>query len=84
MSMHDFPLFGTDPSRRGFLKAGAALGATAAASAWSPAHANDPKVLNYLSWPGNADPYLVSEFEKANGVKIRIKEYVAAIRCSPS
>jgi len=76
MSRFDFPIFGADPSRRGFLKAGAALGATAAASAWSPAQANDPKVLNYLSWPGNADPYLVAEFEKANDVKVRIKEYV--------
>ena len=42
----------------------------------SPADAADPKVLNYLSWPGNADPAIVGEFEKAHGVKIRIKEYV--------
>jgi spermidine/putrescine transport system substrate-binding protein len=66
---HDF-------SRRGFLRAGVAASATLATASWTPAQAQDPKVLNYLSWPGNADPYLVSAFEKANGVKIRIKEYV--------
>jgi spermidine/putrescine transport system substrate-binding protein len=65
-----------DISRRSFLKAGVAAGALAATSPWSPADADDPKVLNYLSWPGNADPYLVEQFEKENGVKIRIKEYV--------
>nr|WP_244635825.1 spermidine/putrescine ABC transporter substrate-binding protein [Chthonobacter albigriseus] len=32
--------------------------------------------MNYLSWPGNADPYLVEAFEKENNCKIRIKEYV--------
>ncbi|WP_376873485.1 PotD/PotF family extracellular solute-binding protein [Albirhodobacter sp. R86504] len=66
----------TDLSRRGFLRAGAAASALAATSAWSPAHAQEPEVLNYLSWPGNADPYLVSEFEKENNCKIMIKEYV--------
>jgi spermidine/putrescine transport system substrate-binding protein len=76
MSKQDTPLFAADPSRRGFLNASAALGATAATAWSSPARGNDPKVLNYLSWPGNADPYLVADFEKANGVKIRIKEYV--------
>ncbi|MDQ0086560.1 spermidine/putrescine transport system substrate-binding protein [Variovorax boronicumulans] len=65
-----------DFSRRAFLQAGAAIGATAATAAWTSAEAADPKVLNYLSWPGNADPYLIEAFEKANGVKVRIKEYV--------
>lgn len=65
-----------DLSRRGFLKAGAAAGALAATSRWSPAFADEPNVLNYLSWPGNADPYLVEAFEKENNCKIRIKEYV--------
>lgn len=65
-----------DISRRSFLKAGLAAGTLAATSRWTPADADDPKVLNYLSWPGNADPYLVEQFEKENGVKIRIKEYV--------
>ncbi|WP_181702522.1 extracellular solute-binding protein [Chthonobacter albigriseus] len=65
-----------DLSRRGFLKAGAAAGALAATSRWSPALADEPGVLNYLSWPGNADPYLVEAFEKENNCKIRIKEYV--------
>jgi len=65
-----------DISRRSILKAGVAAGALAATSRWSSARADDPKVLNYLSWPGNADPYLVEQFEKENDVKIRIKEYV--------
>jgi spermidine/putrescine transport system substrate-binding protein len=65
-----------DISRRGFLRAGAAGAALAAASQWSAAHADEPNVLNYLSWPGNADPYLIADFEKENNVKVRIKEYV--------
>jgi spermidine/putrescine transport system substrate-binding protein len=71
--MQKFPV--TDLSRRGFLKAGAAASALVATQ-WSPAAAEDPKVLNYLSWPGNADPYLVADFEKENNCKIKIKEYV--------
>jgi spermidine/putrescine transport system substrate-binding protein len=63
-------------NRRTFLKSSVAAGVVASTSAWSPADAADPKVLNYLSWPGNADPFLVEAFEKANGVKIKIKEYV--------
>ncbi|MBL0727612.1 PotD/PotF family extracellular solute-binding protein [Piscinibacter sp. HJYY11] len=66
----------TDFSRRGVLKAGLAASTLGAASLWNSAEANDPKVLNYLSWPGNADPSIVGEFEKQYGVKIRIKEYV--------
>jgi spermidine/putrescine transport system substrate-binding protein len=65
-----------DISRRGFLKAGAAGAAFVATSRWSPAFAQDSNVLNYLSWPGNADPYLIAEFEKANNVTVKIKEYV--------
>ncbi len=67
-----------DLSRRSFLKSGVAAGALAATATarWTPASAAEPGVLNYLSWPGNADPYLVAEFEKANNCKIRIKEYV--------
>ena len=64
-----------DLSRRGFLGAGAALAASTALK-WSPAYADEPQVLNYLSWPGNADPYLIADFEKANNCKIAIKEYV--------
>lgn len=70
------PSFGADLSRRGFLQAGLAVGATAAVSSWNSVEASNPKVLNYLSWPGNADPYLVAEFEKIHGVKVRVKEYV--------
>ena len=67
----------SDFSRRGFLRAGLAASATLAGASWtSAADAADPKVLNYLSWPGNADPYLIEAFEKAHGVKVKIKEYV--------
>jgi spermidine/putrescine transport system substrate-binding protein len=66
-------------SRRNFIKTGVALGASVGVGSAllpSAADAADPKVLNYLSWPGNADPAIVGEFEKEHGVKIRIKEYV--------
>ena len=65
----------SDLSRRGFLKASAA-GALAVGTQWQPVAAQDAQVLNYLSWPGNADPYLVADFEKENNCKIKIKEYV--------
>ncbi|KFC61704.1 Polyamine ABC transporter, periplasmic polyamine-binding protein PotD-4 [Devosia sp. LC5] len=65
-----------DLSRRGFIKAGLAGAAVAATSKWSLAQAQEPNVLNYLSWPGNADPYLIADFEKEHGVTVRIKEYV--------
>lgn len=65
-----------DLSRRGFLRGAAGAGALALGSRWSAATAQEPQVLNYLSWPGNADPYLVEAFEKANDCKIMIKEYV--------
>ena len=63
-------------SRRSFVKAGVAASVLGSASVWKSAEASDPKVLNYLAWPGNADPTIVGEFEKANNCKIRIKEYV--------
>ena len=65
-----------DLSRRGVLRGAAGAGALALGSRWSAATAQEPRVLNYLSWPGNADPYLVEAFEKANDCKIMIKEYV--------
>lgn len=74
--MRNLSLMSRDISRRGFLKAGAAGVALATASSWSAARAADPQVLNYLSWPGNADPYLIADFERENNVKIQIKEYV--------
>lgn len=74
--MRNLSLMSRDISRRGFLRAGAAGVALAATSSWSSARADDPKVLNYLSWPGNADPYLIADFEKEHGVKVQIKEYV--------
>ncbi|HEX3141489.1 MAG TPA: twin-arginine translocation signal domain-containing protein, partial [Rhizobacter sp.] len=60
-------------SRRNFIKTGVALGASVGVGSAllpSAADAADPKVLNYLSWPGNADPAIVGEFEKEHGVKI--------------
>jgi spermidine/putrescine transport system substrate-binding protein len=65
-----------DLSRRSFLTAGVGAAALAATSRFESAGAQEANVLNYLSWPGNADPYLVGEFEKANNCKIKIKEYV--------
>ncbi|MBF5005806.1 spermidine/putrescine ABC transporter substrate-binding protein [Diaphorobacter sp. NR2-3-3-1] len=73
MSNFKLPL-ARDFSRRSFLQASLIAGASS--TLWSAAEAADPKVLNYLSWPGNADPYLVEAFEKAHGVKVRVKEYV--------
>ena len=64
-----------DLSRRGFIGAGAALAASSALR-WSPSYAQEPQVLNYLSWPGNADPYLVAAFVQENNCKVAIKEYV--------
>lgn len=74
--MHKPPMFTRDISRRGFLKGAAATGVLAATNQWSLASASEPNVLNYLSWPGNADPYLIADFEKAHNVKVNIKEYV--------
>jgi len=66
-------------SRRDFLKLGAAVGVGGVAASLpsvSMADSGSPTVLNYLAWPGNADPYVIGEFEKAHNVKVRIKEYV--------
>jgi spermidine/putrescine transport system substrate-binding protein len=70
---HDF-------SRRGFLRAGVAASATLASASWTAAQAQDPKVLNYLSWPGNADPYLVSAFERPTASRSASRNTSAATR----
>lgn len=69
-------LFMPDLSRRGFIGGVSATGAVAATARWTPAAAQEDNVLNYLSWPGNADPYLIADFEKEYDCKVRIKEYV--------
>ena len=64
-------------NRRDFLKLGVGVGAASlAAGLPSIATSSSPRVLNYLAWPGNADPYVVADFEKEHNVRIRIKEYV--------
>jgi spermidine/putrescine transport system substrate-binding protein len=64
-------------SRRGFLKGAGALAGAAAVSTLQPPGARaQENTLNYLSWPGHADPYIVEPFEKEHGVKIIGKEYV--------
>lgn len=69
-----------DFSRRNFLKATAVGGAAAVAASSLPsmvfADDKSPTILNYLAWPGNADPYVIAEFERVHNVKVRIKEYV--------
>lgn len=64
-------------SRRGFLKGASALaGAAAVSQSWPRTGRAADNTLNYLSWPGHADPYIVEPFEKEHGVKIVGKEYV--------
>src|SRR5262245_24383038 len=31
--------------------------------------------VNFLAWPGHGDKSLIGPFEKATGVKVRVKEY---------
>lgn len=33
--------------------------------------------LNWLTWAGHSDPYVIEPFEKATGIKIKAKEYAA-------
>ncbi|MFJ1311419.1 spermidine/putrescine ABC transporter substrate-binding protein [Agrobacterium sp. P15N1-A] len=49
--------------------------ATAAALALTPAAASAQDELNALVWCDHTDPALVEPFEKANNVKVNLKEY---------
>lgn len=77
--VHSRSVTGRDerPTRRDVLLTGAAAGAVALAAPWvRRAAAAEADTLNILAWPGHADPFMVAEFEAANGVKVRSKEYV--------
>lgn len=65
--------------RRTVLKGGAAALGLAAAGSVAPtifARAEDA-TLNWLTWAGHSDPYVIEPFEKATGIKIKAKEYAA-------
>lgn len=63
-------------SRRRMLQGSAGLAATAALGAPLARSASAQDVtLNWLTWPGHADPSIVGPFEEATGIKIVAKEY---------
>src|SRR5688500_18760970 len=63
-------------SRRRVLQGSAGLAATAALGARQARPTRAQEVtLNWLTWPGHADPSIVGPFEEATGVKIVAKEY---------
>lgn len=65
--------------RRTVLKGGAATLGLAAAGSIAPAVSvrGDETTLNWLTWAGHSDPYIIEPFEKATGIKIKAKEYAA-------
>ncbi len=79
------------PTRRTFLKAGAALGTFAAAPQYlRRAEAADGQTLSWLCYPGHAAPEVIGPFEEEHKVKIVAKEYsggekmIALINGSPA
>ncbi len=79
------------PTRRTFLKAGAALGTFAAAPQYlKQAEAADGQTLSWLCYPGHAAPEVIGPFEEEHKVKIVAKEYsggekmIALINGSPA
>jgi spermidine/putrescine transport system substrate-binding protein len=63
-------------SRRRVLQGSAGLAATAALGARQARPTRAQEVtLNWLTWPGHADPSIVGPFEEATGIKIVAKEY---------
>ena len=66
-------------NRRTVLKGGAATVGLAVAGSIAPAtfvRAGET-TLNWLTWAGHSDPYIIEPFEKATGIKIKAKEYAA-------
>src|SRR5688572_5939793 len=63
-------------SRRSVLQgtAGAAAGAALGSSLTRPAAAQE-ETLNWLTWPGHADPSIVDPFQEETGITIVAKEY---------
>ena len=70
---------GAKTDRRTALKGGAAtLGLAATASVLPSFHVRgDETTLNWLTWAGHSDPYIIEPFEKATGIEIKAKEYAA-------
>ena len=59
-------------TRRSLIQGGAAaFGLAAASKAW----AQSGNVVSLLSWPGHGAQDVVSDFEKATGIKVQAKEY---------
>jgi spermidine/putrescine transport system substrate-binding protein len=63
-------------SRRGVLRgsAGLAAGLAIGSTSHRSVSAQDNS-LNWLTWPGHADPSIIEPFEKESGIKIVAKEY---------
>ncbi len=59
--------------RRRFLQGGAAV--LAVTATWRPRGAQAAEELNILVWCDHADPNLLAPFEKAEGVRINVKDY---------
>ncbi len=72
-------LHSTSTDRRSVLKSGAATLGLAAIGSIAPTtfvRAEDT-TLNWLTWAGHSDPYVIEAFEKETGIKIKAKEYAA-------
>lgn len=69
-------------SRRTILGGAGALAAGLAVTSLSGcttgASAGGNKEVNFLAWPGHGDKSLLEPFEKATGIKVRVKEYADA------
>lgn len=67
----------TKSDRRTVLKGSAATLGLAAAGSVAPAVfvRGAETTLNWLTWAGHSDPYIIEPFEKATGIKIKAKEY---------
>src|ERR687897_615731 len=63
-------------SRRNMLQGAAAIAATAALGSRPALSASaQENSLNWLTWPGHADPSIIGPFEEETGIKIVAKEY---------
>lgn len=63
-------------SRRSFLKTAGIATGVAAIGFPGLIHAQSKRTLNILTWPGHADPFAVSEFEKMYNCSVVAREYV--------
>jgi len=65
--------------RRSVLKAGAATFGLAAVGSVAPSVFTraEETTLNWLTWAGHSDPYVIDAFQEETGITIRAKEYAA-------